>query len=101
MKVHLIHHISTEEVCCDLTMSTTHIVYLESDVKSKTEKSDKKRPGYCECCGVRFDDFALVSNIDPFRHQCIMLHFSLACQGGPTHGICNKPGQFCTTGCNV
>ena len=33
-------------------------------MKSKTEKSDKKRPGYCECCGVRFDDFTLVSNTD-------------------------------------
>ena len=32
-------------------------------MRVKTEKSDKKRPGYCECCGVRFDDFAPVSNV--------------------------------------
>ena len=39
-------------------------IHSDSDVRMKTEKSDKKRPGYCECCGVRFDDFTPVSGVD-------------------------------------
>ena len=73
-------------------MFISHDVCLESDVKSKTEKSDKKKPGYCECCGVRFDDFTLVSNMTSFYNLRIALLFSRpACQGRPAHGIRNKP----------
>lgn len=67
MNVHLIHHKNNEEVCHDYYMSIYHNVYLESDVKAKTGKSDKKRPGYCECCGVRFDDFTPVSDVNLFQ----------------------------------
>ena len=37
------------------------IIFAGSDVKERTEKTDKKNAGYCECCGVHFDDFDLVS----------------------------------------
>jgi len=46
-----------------------------NDVKAKTEKSDKKRAGYCECCEVRFDDFTLVSDIASLYHALVNLYF--------------------------
>ena len=65
-------------------------VHLDSDVKLRTEKSDKKRPGYCECCGARFDDFLLVSDVDLYHMMPYCFSFSLpACEGGPTYGLCN------------
>lgn len=57
------------------------VCYLESGVKAKAEKSDKKRPGYCECCNMRFDDFALVSCITLIQSICILPFPQPACQG--------------------
>lgn len=47
------------------------------DVKLRTEKSDKKRSGYCECCGVRFDDFMLVSDMGLSCTGCYVAFLSL------------------------
>ena len=47
------------------------------DVKVRAEKSDKKRSGYCECCGVRFDDFIPVSDMGLSHGACSVAFLSL------------------------
>lgn len=76
--VHLIHHKNSKKVCCNLHYYIYYVIsyaHLENDVKAKVEKSDKKRAGYCECCGVRFDDFTLVSDITPIYYALVNLAF--------------------------